>query len=193
MQDLILIGGTSHTGKSTLAEAISRTHNDKLIATDSLGRHPGRPWPAVKPHVAEFYQRLSADSVYQFLLAHHSNLWPGIRALITRHRSEHPTTRLIIEGSAIRPEFVADVSPKGKAVWLTASDDFLAYRIYTASGFQQATSSRKKLIDQFLARSLTDNRHIVSSAGSLGLRLIDIEGAGAVEELQLWGPNTTPE
>src|SRR5215468_118437 len=58
---VILIGGTSHTGKSTVAKRIAERLGAICVSTDSLARHPGRPWPAareVPPHVVEHYLQL---------------------------------------------------------------------------------------------------------------------------------------
>lgn len=38
---VILIGGSSHSGKTTLAETLSAKLGASLVATDSLARHPG--------------------------------------------------------------------------------------------------------------------------------------------------------
>lgn len=43
----ILIAGTSHVGKSTLAGLLSERLRCEAISTDSLARHPGRPWPGI--------------------------------------------------------------------------------------------------------------------------------------------------
>ncbi|MEL7245323.1 MAG: 2-phosphoglycerate kinase, partial [Cyanobacteria bacterium J06573_2] len=41
---IILIGGSSHVGKSTLAQSLANKLNWNYISTDKLARHPGRPW-----------------------------------------------------------------------------------------------------------------------------------------------------
>ena len=41
---VILIGGSSHTGKSTAAREIAGRLGWSHLSTDSLARHPGRPW-----------------------------------------------------------------------------------------------------------------------------------------------------
>ena len=158
MTETILIGGTSHTGKSTLADTIALATGGRVVSTDSLARHPGRPWPQVRAHVAEFYQQLSAPTIFQFLLIHHTNMWPGIRSLIEQQQNGSDPTPLILEGSAVRPEFVAELpSTRLRAVWLYAGDDFLNQRMSAASDYQQAGKVMQKIIAQFMDRSLTDN------------------------------------
>lgn len=63
----ILIAGTSHVGKSTFAARLTKALGCSLISTDSLARHPGRPWPTVRPAVAEFYSSLSPETIHWFL------------------------------------------------------------------------------------------------------------------------------
>lgn len=60
-KNIILIGGTSHTGKSTLAEFLAAELESINISTDKLALHPGRPWkerPEEIPlHVKEHYRK----------------------------------------------------------------------------------------------------------------------------------------
>lgn len=55
---VILIGGASHTGKSTLAQALASHLGWNYRSTDKLARHPGRPWvsaygKAIPEHVVK--------------------------------------------------------------------------------------------------------------------------------------------
>ncbi|WP_316959625.1 hypothetical protein [Streptomyces sp. TRM68367] len=56
---MVLIGGTSHTGTSTVARAVAGRLGFACRSTDGLVRHPGRPWRTpeheVAPYVAEHY------------------------------------------------------------------------------------------------------------------------------------------
>lgn len=60
----ILVGGSSHVGKSTFARTLASTRGWELISTDDLGRHPGRPWPSVRPQVAEYYASLTDETIH---------------------------------------------------------------------------------------------------------------------------------
>ena len=66
---VVLIGGTSHVGKSTLSESLAARLGWTRISTDTLARHPGRPWkPApekVPDHVAEHYLSLSVNELIE--------------------------------------------------------------------------------------------------------------------------------
>jgi 2-phosphoglycerate kinase len=40
---VLLIGGTSNVGKSTVAQAVAKKLGFEVLSTDKLARHPGRP------------------------------------------------------------------------------------------------------------------------------------------------------
>ena len=74
----ILIGGSSHTGKSTLGQALAAKLGWSYLATDKLARHPGRPWvgingQAIPAHVVEHYRDLSAEALLLDVLSHYTN------------------------------------------------------------------------------------------------------------------------
>ena len=176
---VILIGGASHTGKSTLAQVLQRTLGWDCIATDSLARHPGRPWKTmqkpVPPHVANHYLSLSVDELLADVLRHYRNLWPDVCAIIRSYTSDS-ADGLILEGSALWPEPVATLDLEGiRAVWLTASDSFLQQRIHTTSQFDEATDQERALIEQFLRRTLLYNQCMMEEIHRLGLLSINVE------------------
>jgi predicted kinase len=63
---VVLIGGTSNVGKSTVADEVAARLRFERWSTDSLARHPGRPWRTdgdeLPPHAAEHYRDLTVDS-----------------------------------------------------------------------------------------------------------------------------------
>lgn len=74
-QRLLLIGGASHVGKSTLAQSLASHLKWNCYSTDKLARHPGRPWQEgnkeIPQHVARYYEQLSADELIQDVLYHY--------------------------------------------------------------------------------------------------------------------------
>ncbi len=55
---VILIGGSSHVDKSTLAQSLTAKLGWNYLSTDNLARHPGRPWvnadgKSIREHVIE--------------------------------------------------------------------------------------------------------------------------------------------
>jgi 2-phosphoglycerate kinase len=134
-----LIGGSSHVGKSTLANKLAAALRRDLISTDSLGRHPGRPWPSVLPQVAAYYTSLSDDTLHWFLKVHHENMWPQIRQVVEDYRLA--SKPFVLEGAALRPEYVAQLDTGlVTAIHLYGDADFLRDRMMKRSGYQNADS-----------------------------------------------------
>jgi adenylate kinase family enzyme len=186
---VILIGGTSHAGKSTLAQALGLRLGWEVRSTDKLARHPGRPWATppktVKPHVAEHYLSLSGEALLADVLRHYrENVGPQIQETVGLHTASETSIPLVLEGSAILPDQLAALrSPKVAAFWLTASNAFLAQRIHRESSYEFRSPQEKTLIEQFVDRTQRYNTWMVDSADHHGLKLIDVEAAQSAEEL----------
>lgn len=173
----LLICGTSHTGKSTLAGELGKALGCNVFSTDRMGRHPGRPWQSAPPHVTEFYEKLSDTAIYTFLLHHHENMWPGIDRFI-----KDQTQPFILEGSALRPEYLGEFLKH--AVCLYGTSRFLRARIHAQSDYTQRTKSLQQVIDKFVERSLQDNAHIHAEAAKLDITTIDVQDAAALADLR---------
>ncbi|MGH3312924.1 MAG: hypothetical protein ACRDP3_20470, partial [Streptomyces sp.] len=69
---VVLIGGTSNVGKTTVAQEIADRFGFEQLSTDGLARHPGRPWRTpeweVPAHVAEHYGSLTVDEMITSVL-----------------------------------------------------------------------------------------------------------------------------
>ncbi|MDB5563112.1 MAG: hypothetical protein JWN11_2530 [Hyphomicrobiales bacterium] len=154
----ILVGGTSNVGKTSVAKHIANRLGWTHVSTDSLARHPGRPWKAkpesVPEHVVEHYSTLRTDELMKSVLTHYRNIWPLAEALTEKYAQGADAGRLVLEGSALWPELVASLyQPSAAAVWLTASDDLLKARIYQESQYEQADPPARALIDKFVGRT----------------------------------------
>jgi 2-phosphoglycerate kinase len=177
----VLIAGTSHVGKSTLAARIAAARGCPVIATDKLARHPGRPWPQIPDAVAEHYTRLSPEAIYWFLRVHHENMRPRVEALI---REAVTQGFFVFEGAALRPEFIAPLAfPDVLQVCLYAEPAFLRARILAESQYDQCDGAQKVWIESFLARSLTDNAALLDGARQHGFTCIDASDTAALEVL----------
>ncbi|WP_179887737.1 AAA family ATPase [Streptomyces sp. b94] len=184
---VVLIGGTSNTGKSTVAGRLAERLGFEHRSTDGLARHPGRPWRTpeheVPPHVAEHYATSAPDELLASVLAHYERLWPRIEELIT-DRARPGAAGLVLEGSALLPERVARLTvPRTAAVWLTADDAVLRDRVRTAGRYARASEEERLLMDRFLARTHRFQTRTVEAVESLGLARLDVGGGRTVEEL----------
>lgn len=179
---IVLITGTSHVGKTTLATRLADAFGCSAISTDRLARHPGRPWPDIPRPVIEYYERLSPDTIYWFLRAHHENMWPGLKRLIDDRRLTE--TVLVLEGSALRPEYVAPLlSETAVGVCLHAPDLFLRERMQAEAGYSKASLADRLVMDKFIERSLRDNAEMHDAAAHDGFALVDVSEPGTVDKL----------
>ena len=185
---VILIGGSSHVGKSTLARSLADKLGWRLISTDKMARHPGRPWrtaPERLPdHVAKHYLSLSVDELITDVLHHYRvNVWPKVETLIRSATTEASSDRLILEGSALWPEFVATLSFDGlAALWLTASEEVFRTRIHGESLYRSRSAVERSMVDKFLDRTLAYNERMIDIVNRHGFLRVDVLQSG-VEEL----------
>lgn len=169
----LLISGTSHTGKSSLADVIGKALGCKTYATDGFARHPGRPWPNPAPHVAEYFAALSGKTIYQFLLNHHENMWPQLQKLILEKHAAGET--FILEGSALRPEYTQTIAPDmALNICLYADDDFLRERMRQNSSYTSRDANMQHIVDKFIDRSLMDNTQNIIATKAHGIECFDV-------------------
>ncbi|MNK36112.1 hypothetical protein D3C87_546540 [compost metagenome] len=178
----ILIAGTSHVGKSTLAGLLSERLRCEAISTDSLARHPGRPWPGIPAPVEEYYSQLSPETIHWFLKIHHQNIWPLIRTMIdSRSGTGAPA---IFEGAALRPELISPLLGSTVAgVFLHAGNDFLLERMRSHAQYEDATADRRRIMDAFIERSLRENTDMLASAQEHHVPVVDVTQPQAFETL----------
>ncbi len=176
-------------GKSTLAQSLVSHLRWNYCSTDKLARHPGRPWQAkskeIPKHVADHYQLLSADELIEDVLHHYrKNVWLLIEDIVTFHATDASSEKLVMEGSALLPELVVTLNFDNiSTIWLTASNEFLRRRIYTASQYETKSPSEKMLVDKFLERNCLYNDRIIDTVTRLGLVSLDVEDASTADEL----------
>ncbi|MFE6888194.1 hypothetical protein [Streptomyces sp. NPDC057694] len=179
---VVLIGGTSNVGKSTVAQVVAEKLGFAVLSTDALARHPGRPWRTpereVPAHVAEHYGSLTVDELITSVLDHYDRLWPRIEELITTHAAEDGgRTGMVLEGSALWPVSVAKLQvPRTAAVWLTTDNSLVRARVHAAGRYEAATDEERALMDKFLARTERYQTLMVDAIDRLGLDRIDVGG-----------------
>ena len=198
---VLLIGGSSHSGKSTLASSLAPTLGWECMSTDGLARtdtstadggsrwsdsrgfwnHPGRPWrvgdSVIRPHVVEHYQTLSANELIDDVLLHYRSMWPDIEELIRRHATDPQTEYLILEGSALWPESaMAGLEIEGvTGLWLTASDDLFQDRIYASSEYDTLKGDERTLVEKFLQRTIAYNERMLQAVTRRGLARVEVD------------------
>lgn len=178
----VLICGTSHTGKSTLAARIGQATGASVISTDQMARHPGRPWPEVRAEVAEYYARLSAETIHWLLKAHHENMQCHVLRAIEVARV--PRGVFVIEGAALRPEIYAPLLGMSVVgVCLHAAPDFLRARMEVASAYPLRDQRQRQLIDAFVERSLRENIALRDAARLANFVSVDVADGLAADQM----------
>ena len=184
---VVLIGGSSHVGKSTVSDSLAAELGWVHIPTDSLARHPGRPWRAapeqVPDHVAEHYLCLSIDELIEDVLRHYrANVWPKVEEIIASHLNDTSTTGIVLEGSALLPELLMKLDiDKIVAVWLTASEEVFRQRIHDGSLYRWKSPREQLMIDKFLERTLAYDAMLVNAVSRHGFTLVEVLQSNATE------------
>lgn len=186
---VVLIGGTSNVGKSTVAQVVAEQLGFACLSTDGLARHPGRPWRTpeweVPTHVAEHYGSLTVDELIASVLGHYDRLWPRVEELIAAHAAEgRGRAGVVLEGSALRPVHVATLRvPRVAAVWLTADNSVVRARVHAAGRYEAAADGEQALMDKFLARTERYQTLMIEAIDRLGLHRIDAGRGQSAAEL----------
>ncbi len=188
---VILIGGSSHAGKSTLAQALAAELGWSYCSTDKLARHPGRPWvgangKAISQHIAEYYREMSVEALFLDVLSHYEkNVLPQVEVIVHSYVSNKSKKCLVLEGSALWPKFVVNLVsvPGVKAIWLTASNQLFQSRIKLESNFYNVCEDEKYLIQKFIDRTLFYNKYMRQEVERLGFMCIDVESVLTAHKL----------
>lgn len=189
---VILIGGTSHVGKSTVAALLAAALGWECRSTDKLARHPGRPWrndgTALPSHVAAYYAALPVAELVADVLRHdEANVWPQVAALVRTRMADPAAPGLVLEGSALWPEFPVPAPPnRVAAVWLTATPALLAERVYAESRYTQRPPEEQLLIRQFLARTHAFGRRLEAVLSARGLLRVHVGAGDSAATVAQW-------
>ena len=184
MSGVVWIGGASLTGKSTLAALLAERLGFKILSTDGMAKHPGRPWRMSKrdvpAHVLEHYGTLSVDELVESVVEHYRGLQAQVRELTGLHGLDDSNPGLVLEGSALLPE-QAPRLPSLTTVWLTAEESVLHSRARVSSRYGEATDLDRRLVDQFVARAARYQELIIEAVDRLHLKRIDTSSRDLTE------------
>jgi hypothetical protein len=156
-----------------------------VVSTDTMGRHPGRPWKKapeeVPGHVAWHYLSMPVEELVEDVLRHYRvNIWPRAEVVMR----EGGGKGLVMEGSALWPELVAGLRMEGvRGVWLTGADAVLERRIKVESGYALRDARGRELIERFVARTLRYNTLMMEAVRRLGLASVEVREGMGVEEV----------
>ena len=180
---VVLIGGTSHVGKSTLARALATSLGFRHESTDRLARHPGRPWTTTRPDVQEHYARLSVDELTTLQLEHYERMWPLVERQV-RDALGPGGEGLVLDGSGVLPHRVALLPPdRVAAVWLTAAPTVLRNRIHAGSRIEERPDDERRAAQKFLGRTELYQSRLLADLERAGLPHLDVSDEPGVTDL----------
>jgi 2-phosphoglycerate kinase len=184
---VILVGGTSHAGKSSVALVLSARSGWTSESTDRLGRHPGRPWRdagEVPPHVREHFLTLDDAALLDSVITHYRNMFPAIETLVRKHADSAQEPRLVLEGSGIWPDTIAPLlSPQIAGIWLTIPDALLTERMFRESLHAERDAEGQRLIERFRDRAIAFNRAMMERVRALNLSWLEVSAAMTAKEV----------
>ena len=136
--------------------------------------------------MAEHYLSLSVNELLEDVLHHYRVIvWPKAEEIVASHSHDTSGAGVVLEGSALWPEFVTDLSlDRVAALWLTASDDVLRQRIHEGSMYRSKSSRERKLVDKFLERTLAYNSLMVDVVSRHGFVLVDVSQSSVAEGIK---------
>jgi len=181
----ILIGGTSHVGKTRFSQRLAESLGWQTLSTDQLARFPGRPWGRKIPQdVQDYYNRVVGPDLLTDVIDHfQQNVWPIAEAIVRSRISNSFDRQVVLEGSAILPECVQTAGfEKARAIWFVAPREMIQERIYASSSYDSQAPDSQLLIDKFLDRTLKHNDQLVGELRSKNLFHVDVSDQAALTE-----------
>lgn len=185
---VILIGGSFNVGKSTVAGTIAQKLSWRCVSTDSLAKHPGRPWPnkreKVRDNVLEHYQNQKANELVESVILHQRRMSPLIAELVRSTAKAAGTGNLVLEGGALWPFITGGYRPKEvAAIWLTAGVETLRARIQKTSGFLTADQKGKAMISMVIERTLLFEEKTAQLVSDHGCPVLNVDKFDTTEQL----------
>ena len=122
--------------------------------------------------MAEHYLSLSVNELLEDVLHHYRvDFWPKVEAIVASHSHDTSGAGVVLEGSALWPEFVTDRSlDRVAALWLTASDEVFRQRIHAGSMYGSKSPRERAMVDKFLERTLAYDSLMADVASRHGFR-----------------------
>ena len=176
---VVLIGGAPVSGKTSVARALAARMRYCCLSTDDAVQairavttpqsHPDIH-PMAGQDYREYYISRSVDELIADSERQHRATWPAVEELVRVHAMW--TSPAVIEGWALRPEWVAELDvPNVASVWLVAEERTLEARIRKAE-FHRGASDEEAMIRNFLARTIWYNDRIREAASRLAMPII---------------------
>jgi 2-phosphoglycerate kinase len=177
---VLYIGGAPMVGKTTISRIIGARLQYGLISTDDIGAgiaavtdpssHPAFHYMENLDY-REYYIEKNNSELILDINNQHQELWPALLKLFENHSTWDSET--IIEGWALRPSYVSNLTGDISGIFLLSEDSLIEKRI-RANSFSTGSSDPEKMIQNYLERSLWYNRLIRDQVIQMGLNKMSI-------------------
>jgi hypothetical protein len=128
----------------------------------------------------EYYIESNLNDLIRDINRQHEALWPALLALFRNHSTW--ASSAIIEGWALRPEYIARLSGDISGLFLFADAALIKARI-RSSDFSRGASDEEMMIQRYLERSLWYNARIQEQVADLELRSVLISANKTPNEI----------
>ncbi len=162
-------------GKSTAACMLASRLQYECVSTDDIGAaitavtntstHPAFHYMGTQDY-RDYYANTMPEKLIEDIEKQHAALWPALRTLFQNHVSWGRP--IIIEGWALRPNYVSELSGDISGVFLMADVALIEKRICSCD-FSAGASDPKGTIDHYLKRSIIYNTELQNQVSQLGL------------------------
>jgi len=186
MKKVILIGGAPTTGKSTIAQQLSKKLNLPWISTDQI-RGMVRPYARRKdfpelvlPEGAEtaesFLTKFSVEEIADMELAQGKDVWPAVKYLIEEDFGWKEG--VIIEGVNITPDLVSEYKDAENIhpIFLVDEDaDRMRHIVYTRGLWSSARNYSDELKPKEVEWAMLFSKKLKESAKKFDFPCVEIE------------------
>lgn len=176
-------------GKTTVAQVIASRLRYGCISTDDIGSgisavtnyssHPAFHYMKDNDF-REYYIKHEKDDLIRDINNQHDALWPALSQILLNHMTWDTAT--VLEGWALRPDYVAQLSGDIDGFFLLADDALIENRV-RSSDFSEGASDKDAMIRKYIERSLWYNSLIRTSMARLGLKKVTITAEMQPEEI----------
>ena len=143
--------------------------------------HPGLHVMRRAAHL-EYFTDSTMQQLEDDATLHHEAIWPVIEGVVRRHAMFGPS--IVIDGWHLTPHRVAQLKLNNvRSGWIVASPAVLEERERTNTHWMQDSRNPKRMLENFLARSLWFNDLIERQARELHMTILRQDGERSVGQL----------
>ncbi len=186
------LGGSSGSGKSTIARRLAAEHGLRLVSAEQFSAYVPRTTADDAPLLHAFvsmdmderWVERSPEVMYETFHGFHGETFPHV---VEDLRALPPSEPVLVEGFPLLPNLVAPLLTRpDQAVWLLATAAFRRAAFDSRCStweIPRKTSNPQRALENLLARDELFGDAVRSQAEALELRIVDVDIGTSVEQL----------